>query len=505
MNGFLLILFILVEKEWKSLKVEGRGDYLLKEKFRHLKDKLRRWNKEVFGKYDLEMEEGVRDINVADERLESDSNFSLSENLEFRKETCRKFWRNLRIKENMILQKSRVRWINEGDSNIGFFHKVMKQRRRHNHIGLILNSGEGVESVEKVREAVWIHFRNKFVETEEVRPLLDDVPIKSIGWEEACALEKPFLENENKEAVWECGGEKSPGRFSFWGVCIKWWLSFFAWKLKHVLNSIISPCQSAFVPGRQLLDKELVENEVVDYARKEGSNCILFKVDFEKAYDKVLVNGSPTKEFVVSKGLRQGDPLSPFLYVLVAEGLTDLVKQSIEVGEFQRFSIKGATWVDILQFADDTLIVGDGCWKHVWTMNEVLRAFKLVSGLGINFHKSKLIGINSNIHFLEAASQFLSCRMEERNFYFLGIPISFNPRKEAMWNPLFAKMKNRLEGWTNRFLNLGGRITLLKSVLSSLDIFSIPFYKMPLKVAKKFTCIQSFYGGGWRKRRNFIG
>ncbi|XP_058776216.1 uncharacterized protein LOC131650527 [Vicia villosa] len=148
-----------------------------------------------------------------------------------------------------------------------------------------------------------------------------------------------------------------------------------------------------------------------------------------------------------------------------------LVKQSIKVGEFQRFAIKEACWVDILQFTDDMLIVGDGNWKHARALKAVLRAFELVPGLGINFHKSKLIGIIANPHFLDAVSHFLSCKKEERNFYFLGIPIGFNPRKEATWNP----MKNRLEGWSNRFLKLGSRITLLKSVLSSLAIFTMFF------------------------------
>ncbi|XP_058784289.1 uncharacterized mitochondrial protein AtMg01250-like [Vicia villosa] len=191
----------------------------------------------------------------------------------------------------------------------------------------------------------------------------------------------------------------------------------------------------------------------------------------------VLVNGNPTKEFKVFRGLRQGDPLSPFIFVLVTEGLTGLVRKSIEVGEFQSYSIKGACKVDVLQFADDTLIVGDGNWKHVWAVRAVLRAFEVVSGLGINYHKSKLIGINSNSHFLEVVSHFLSCKLEDSSFYFLGIPIGFSPRKETTWHPFFLKLKNRLEDWTNRCLNLGDRITLLKFVLSSLCIFTMYLFK----------------------------
>src|SRR3954465_9136575 len=127
----------------------------------------------------------------------------------------------------------------------------------------------------------------------------------------------------------------------------------------------------------------------------------------------VLVNGCPTKEFVVNRGLRQGDPLSPFLFVIMAEGLAGLVRKSIEVGDFQSFHINGSCSVDMLQFADDTLIVGESNWNHVWAIRAVLRGFELVSGLEINYHKSNLIGINSNTHFLEAVSHFFSCKLED--------------------------------------------------------------------------------------------
>ncbi|XP_058747155.1 uncharacterized protein LOC131620159 [Vicia villosa] len=378
----------------------------------------------------------------------------------------------------------------------------MKQRRRINHLGPLNHVGVVVESVEEVREVVFNHFSNKFFEVESVRPTLDGIHFRSISGGEASEIEKPFLENEIKEAVWNCGGEKSPGpdgySFLFLKKCwhitkvdfVNFFKSFFegnfisktvcssfltlipkcknplslddyrpiclvgcmykvvvkllAGRLKGVLNSIISNSQSVFVPGRQLLDGVLVANEVVDFARKEG------KIVF---FSRLIL-----RRLMIS--------------------------------------------VDILQFVDDTLIVGEGNWKHVRALKVVLRAFEIVSGLGINFHKSKLIGINSNNHFLDAVSHFLSCKREESCFHFLGIPIGCNPRKESTWNPLVAKMKSILEGWTNRFLNLGGRITLLKSVLSSLAIFTMSFYKVPSRVVKKFTSIQNkFLWGGVEDKR----
>lgn len=183
----------------------------------------------------------------------------------------------------------------------------------------------------------------------------------------------------------------------------------------------------------------MANDEFVDYDKKEGRDRILFKVDFEKAYDKVnwnflrfilkkmgfdsvwirrmdllifqrkmsvLVNGSPTKKFVVEKGLRKGNPLSPFLFVLVAEGLMRLVKKSIKIWKFYGFSINGKYKVDILQFANDTFLVGEGSWKQVWAIKAVLRAFMLVSGLGINTRNN----------FMEVVVYVLSYKVESSNY-----------------------------------------------------------------------------------------
>ncbi|PNY15230.1 cysteine-rich receptor-like protein kinase [Trifolium pratense] len=135
---------------------------------------------------------------------------------------------------------------------------------------------------------------------------------------------------------------------------------------------VVNVNQSAFVKGRQILDGILIANDTVDEAKKK-KELILFKVDFEKTYDlvewsylfsimskmifpckwrkwiskcvrstsaSVLVNGSPEDEFKFERGLRQGDPLSPFLFLIVAEGLNAMVNASVHAKVFSGFSVR---------------------------------------------------------------------------------------------------------------------------------------------------------------------
>lgn len=102
-------------------------------------------------------------MNEGDVFLENDLD---GEGRELRKEASNHFWMNLRIKENMLIQKARLKWLNDGDLNIKFFHRVMKERGRHNHIRVLNTQGGMVESVSEVKADVFYHFSRKFIESD---------------------------------------------------------------------------------------------------------------------------------------------------------------------------------------------------------------------------------------------------------------------------------------------------------------------------------------------------
>jgi hypothetical protein len=119
----------------------------------------------------------------------------------------------------------------------------------------------------------------------------------------------------------------------------------------------------------------------------------------------------------------------------------------------------------------------------------VLRSFEIVSGLKVNFNKSKLYGINLDDSFLRASSLFLHCEVDSIPFRFLGIPVGVNPRRKATWSSIIESMKKRLGAWNGRNLSIGGRVTLINSVLSSLPLYFFSFFKTPVCVLKEMVSI----------------
>jgi hypothetical protein len=304
-------------------------------------------------------------------------------------------------------------------------------------------------------------------------------------------------------------------------------------RLARVMDRLVAPTQSAFLKGRQLVDGVVVINEVVDLVKRTGRSCIIFKVDFEKAYDSVdwsfleymldrfgfcdkwkdwiracvfsgnmsvLINGSPSEEINIQRGLKQGDPLAPFLFLLVAEGLGSMMRKAVELNKFYGVQVgNNGLCVSHLQYADDTLCIGDASINNLWALKSILRGFEMVSGLKINFWKSSIMGINVSNDFLRLALAFLNCRVSSLPFKYLGLPVGANPRRVSTWEPLLDALRKRLGVWSNKYVSLGGRIVLLNSVLNAIPVFYLSFMKIPVLVWKQIRRIQREFLWGCRR------
>jgi len=272
-------------------------------------------------------------------------------------------------------------------------------------------------------------------------------------------------------------------------------------------------------------------NEVVDDLKKRRKSGVIVKFDFEKAYDSVsweflfymmgrlgfcgkwvqwirgclesatvsvLVNGSPTKEFKPTRGLRQGDPLAPFLFLIVAQGLVGLVKQATRKNLLSGVKIGDKkVEVNLLQFADDTLFVCESNVQNIMCIKAILRCFELSSGLKVNFRKSKIGAIGVERYEVKMYSEILHCSLMDMLFTYLGLPIGGNPARCAFWEPVLSKIRKKLSVWKGRNLSFAGRVSLIKSVINVVPLFFLSFFKAPSGVCKEIIKLQRKFLWGW--------
>ena len=209
------------------------------------------------------------------------------------------------------------------------------------------------------------------------------------------------------------------------------------------------------------------------------------------------MNGSPSAEFLPQKGLRQGDPLSPLLYNIVAEALNGLMSQALEKRIYKGFLV-GINRVEVSIHADDTIFFGEATMENVRAIKAILRAFELVSGLKINFATSSFGAFGVPDQWKIVAANYLNCSLMSFPFTYLGVPIGANPRRSQTWDPIISKCERKLAKWKQKHLSFGGRVTLIKSMLTSIPIYFLSFFRVPKKVVDKLVRLQRnfLWGGG---------
>ncbi|RVW70916.1 Transposon TX1 uncharacterized 149 kDa protein [Vitis vinifera] len=190
-----------------------------------------------------------------------------------------------------------------------------------------------------------------------------------------------------------------------------------AGRLRGVLHETIHSTQGSFIQGRQILDAVLIANKIVDEKRRSGEEGVVFKIDFEKAYDHA------------SRGLRQGDPLSPFLFTIVADVLSRMLLKAEERNVLEGFRVgRNRTRVSHLQFADDTIFFSNTREEDMMTLKNVLLVFGHISGLKVNLDKSNIYGINLEQNHLSRLAEMLDCKTSGWPILYLGLPLGGNPK-----------------------------------------------------------------------------
>ncbi|KAJ0427646.1 putative RNA-directed DNA polymerase [Helianthus annuus] len=308
-------------------------------------------------------------------------------------------------------------------------------------------------------------------------------------------------------------------------------------RLKRVIGKVISEDQTAFLKGRSITDGPLILNELFAWMKSTKKMGMFYKVDIHKAYDSlhwgflrsimeqmgfpmkwcdwimatlcsarasVLVNGSPTPEFDCSRGLRQGDPLSPFLFVIAMEALTGIMKKASMAGLYHgiRCNTSGPILSHFL-YADDVVFLGEWSTTNALNLRRILRCFNLASGLRVNLSKCSLYGVGVGDHEVSDMAYVLRCRAGSFPFRYLGLLVGANMNLVKNWDPVIKLFKNRLSIWKAKTLSFGGRITLIKSVLSALPTYFFSLYKAPLQVLKQLERLRRvfFWGGSEEKAK----
>lgn len=212
----------------------------------------------------------------------------------------------------------------------------------------------------------------------------------------------------------------------------------------------------------------------------------------------ILVNGSPHGYFSPSRGLRQGDPLSPYLFLLCAEGLHGLLSQAESSGKIQGLSLcRNGPHLTHLFFADDCLLLCKANLNECATLLQILDQYEYASGQQLNRTKttlffSKCVASSTQ----EELSRILGAPAVRQYEKYLGLPSFVGRSKKASFAQIKDRVWNKLQGWKHRFLSQAGKEVLIKSVVQAVPAYSMSCFKLPMGLCNDLEkLIRKFWWG----------
>ena len=298
-------------------------------------------------------------------------------------------------------------------------------------------------------------------------------------------------------------------------------------RLQPHMDRLISENQSAFVPGRAIGDNILITHEVLHFlktSKAEQICAMAVKTDMSKAYDRLewdfvalvpsrlgfhrdwiraimqcistvtysfLINGLPRGKVVPSRGIRQGDPLSPYIFIMCSEVLSGLCNKAQEEGDFNGLQVaRGCPRIFHLLFADDTMFFLHANKRNCKTLNDILRKYGEASGQSINVDKSSITFSNkAPADLKEMVKNELKIQKDGGMGKYLGLPEQFGRRKRDLYASIIDRIQQKSRGWSTKFLSSAGKLVMLQSVLAPTPSFAMSSFKLPVSLCKRIQSV----------------
>ncbi|XP_060195288.1 uncharacterized protein LOC132624540 [Lycium barbarum] len=504
---------------------------------------------EIEGYQEIELEEGVmKDEEKYMESMEQEDRISMNKakaELILQHKHVDNFWR----------QKANLKWNLEGDENTKFFHSVVKGRRKYLHINRICDNGVCIEREEEIDNAAVQFYQNLFSQQDNYIDLdiLKYVPI-GINSVDNEFLSKNPSEEEVKNVVLTLiqtaqlalmdSVIDAPQTFSDFrpislsNVTQKIISKVFSERLSTIIPKIISSNQSGFIKGRAIGENVLLAQEIIhDMKRQNNGGNVAFKIDMNKAYDRLssyflcavmrkmgfdekvifiiwnmlannwyseVVNGKRHGFFKSQRGVKQGDPISPALFIIAAESLSCMLNELYNNPRFRGFIMQATgPKINHLAYADDLIIFCAGKTKTLNLIMKVLEDYSTNSGQKINGDKSYFImDKKTSNKRSRIVKNILQVQRQEFPITYLGCPLFQGRKLIQYFADMATKIIKKVNSWNYGRLSTGGKFFLIKHVLSAMPVHLLAICKPPKTIFKQMEQIFANFLWGNNESKN---